>query len=69
MFSLSSKVLCYLRHEFDDKIAPPTHKMTRNGAFSRFYFSTPRPDVEKFQAEIYNIMYTITKFWTSRNLQ
>ena len=30
------EALWYLRHEFDDKITPPSHKITRNAAFLCF---------------------------------
>ena len=32
------KVLCYVRHGFDDKISSLTHKITRNDDFSRFFY-------------------------------
>jgi len=45
-----SKVSCYVRHGFDDKISSPHHKITRNDAFLLFRFLVSRPDVEKFRA-------------------
>ena len=52
-----SKVVCYLRHEFDNKVALPAHEVARNGAFPRFLEPRSSDQMSSNSGQSRNLQY------------